>query len=144
MRIPCSFVLSPLFSVENRGRAVFKKLIFENETLHLPGEFGTFAPDAPIRKWWKENRRAMFRLALIFVVAVGLTASGSAASAEKRVALVIGNSSYTNTTPLRTPVNDAVDMASALDRLGFDVIRGTDLDNAGMREKVRLFSERLN
>jgi hypothetical protein len=85
----------------------------------------------------------MNRLAVIFVIAVGLTASGGAASAEKRVALVIGNSSYTNTTPLRTPVNDAVDIASALARLGFDVIRGTDLDNAGMREKVRLFSERL-
>jgi hypothetical protein len=85
----------------------------------------------------------MNRLALIFVVAVGLTASGAAASAEKRVALVVGNSNYTSTTPLRTPVNDATDVASALDRLGFDVIRGIDLDYVGMRERVRTFSERL-
>ncbi len=85
----------------------------------------------------------MNRLVLIFMVVVGLTASGVAASAEKRVALVVGNSSYTSTSPLRTPVNDAIDVASALDRLGFDVIRGTDLDYAGMREKVKLFSERL-
>ena len=85
----------------------------------------------------------MNRLALIFAVAAGLTASMGAASAEKRVALVVGNSSYTSTAPLRTPVNDAADVASALDRLGFDVIRGIDLDYAGMREKVKLFSERL-
>jgi hypothetical protein len=84
----------------------------------------------------------MNRLALIFAMAVGLMASG-VASAEKPVALIIGNSSYTNTTPLHTPVNDATDIASALDRLGFDVIRGIDLDYVGMREKVKLFSERL-
>jgi len=85
----------------------------------------------------------MNRLALIFAVAAGLTAGIGAAWAEKRVALVVGNSSYTSTAPLRTPVNDAADVASALDRLGFDVIRGIDLDYAGMREKVKLFSERL-
>jgi hypothetical protein len=85
----------------------------------------------------------MNRLALIFMVAVGLMANAGAASAEKRVALVIGNSSYTNTPPLRTPANDAADIASALDRLGFDVVRGFDLDYIGMREKVKLFSERL-
>ncbi len=86
----------------------------------------------------------MNRLAVIFAVSVGLTASGDVALAEKRVALVVGNSSYTSTTPLRTPVNDAIDVASALDRLGFEVIRGLDLDNVGMRDKVRLFSERMS
>jgi hypothetical protein len=85
----------------------------------------------------------MNRLALIFAVAVGLAAGSGAALAEKRVALIVGNSSYSSTAPLRTPVNDAADVASALDRLGFDVIRGIDLDYAGMREKVKLFSERL-
>jgi hypothetical protein len=85
----------------------------------------------------------MNRLGLILAVAAGLTAGTGAALAEKRVALVVGNSSYTGTAPLRTPVNDAADVASALDRLGFDVIRGIDLDYAGMREKVKLFSERL-
>jgi uncharacterized caspase-like protein len=85
----------------------------------------------------------MNRLALVFAVAVGLTAGMGTALAEKRVALVVGNSSYTSTAPLRTPANDAADVASALDRLGFDVIRGIDLDYAGMREKVKLFSERL-
>jgi len=85
----------------------------------------------------------MNRLFLIFMVALWLIASRGAAWAERRVALVIGNSSYTSTTWLRTPVNDATDVASALNRLGFDVIRGTDLDYTGMREKVKLFSEHL-
>src|SRR5579871_3578689 len=85
----------------------------------------------------------MNRLALIFLVMVGLTAGGGAAAADKRVALVVGNSNYINAARLRTPANDAVDVANALERLGFDVIRGLDLDNAGMRETTRLFSERL-
>jgi uncharacterized caspase-like protein len=86
----------------------------------------------------------MNRVALISALLLGLIASEGAVSAEKRVALVIGNSGYTNTTPLRTPLNDATDMASALDRLGFDVVRGFDLDYVGMREKIKLFSERLS
>ena len=69
----------------------------------------------------------MNRLALIFAVAIGLTAGTGAALAEKRVALVVGNSSYTSTAPLRTPVNDAADVASALDRLGFDAVSYTHL-----------------
>ncbi len=39
---------------------------------------------------------------------------------EKRTALVIGNSMYSSG-PLRSPVNDATDMANALKRLGFKV-----------------------
>jgi hypothetical protein len=117
--------------------------IFQRAALQLSGEFATVASNALTRTFWKEKRLAMNCLALIFAVAVGLTASVGEASAEKRVALVIGNSSYTNTPPLHTPVNDATDMASALDRLDFEVIRGVDLDYVGMREKVKLFSERL-
>jgi Caspase domain/Domain of unknown function (DUF4189)/Putative peptidoglycan binding domain len=88
-------------------------------------------------------RLLMNRLALVFAVVMGLAAGTGVARAEKRVALVVGNSSYTSTMPLRTPANDAADVAGALDRLGFDVIRGIDLDYAGMRERVKLFSERL-
>ena len=66
------------------------------------------------------------------------------ALAEKRLALVIGNSAYENAPILKNPANDASDMADALQRLGFEVIRGTDLDYAGMRRTVRSFSERLS
>ena len=39
----------------------------------------------------------------------------------KRLALVIGNSSYQNA-PLKNPVNDAKDMAATLRTVGFKVI----------------------
>ena len=65
------------------------------------------------------------------------------AHAEKRVALVIGNSAYENAGKLANPANDAADMAAALKELGFVVITGSDLDNRGMRDKVREFSNEL-
>ena len=37
------------------------------------------------------------------------------AAAEKRVALVIGNSAYQHTAPLPNPKNDAVAMAAAIE-----------------------------
>ena len=66
------------------------------------------------------------------------------ALADKRVALVIGNSAYKNAPQLKNPVNDATDMAAALKRLGFDVITGLDLDYSSMRRLVRGFSEKLD
>jgi hypothetical protein len=62
--------------------------------------------------------------------------------AEKRIALVIGNSSYR--APLRSlknPTTDAADMAASLRKLGFKVMTGTDLDQASMREKVASFAQ---
>ena len=74
---------------------------------------------------------------LIMVLAV------SPALADKRLALVIGNSAYKNAPALKNPSNDATDIGAALERLGFDVIRGVDLDYQGMRTAVRRFSEKL-
>lgn len=65
------------------------------------------------------------------------------ANAAKRVALVIGNSAYKNASELANPSNDAADMSAALSDLGFQVVTGIDLDNRGMREKVREFSQAL-
>jgi hypothetical protein len=48
--------------------------------------------------------------------------------ADRRVALVIGNSQYKNTAPVQNPANDAADMAAALRALGFDVLFKTNLD----------------
>ena len=47
--------------------------------------------------------------------------SAAPALAQKRVALVIGNGGYQHTAHLKNPVNDAEDMATALQRLGFHV-----------------------
>ncbi len=67
----------------------------------------------------------------------------TAALAQKRVALVIGNSSYQNATELKNPKNDAADMAAALSALGFQVISGTDLDKPGMDRLIRNFAVAL-
>ena len=47
--------------------------------------------------------------------------SSQAATSEKRVALVIGNSAYQNTPPLANPRNDATEIGKVLKRVGFDV-----------------------
>ena len=67
----------------------------------------------------------------------------SVARADKRVALVIGNSAYKYAGALDNPKNDATDMAAALKKLGFQVIDGFDLDKAAFDRKVRDFADRL-
>lgn len=65
------------------------------------------------------------------------------ALAEKRVALVIGNSAYQHVPQLANPRNDAADMAAKLEGLGFDVVSGEDLDFASMRNAAREFTKKL-
>ena len=68
----------------------------------------------------------------------------SAAHAEKRVALIIGNSAYQSTPALTNPRNDATDMVAALKKRGFQVIDGFDLDKAAFDRKVRDFADALS
>ena len=62
--------------------------------------------------------RLLLILNLMFLIQIH---QSMAASPEKRVALVIGNSAYQNTPPLANPRNDATEIAKALKRIGFDV-----------------------
>src|SRR5215471_7753273 len=78
-------------------------------------------------------------LALVFLMLAGTTG----ALAEKRIALVIGNSAYQNTPKLTNPKNDATDMAAVLKKYGFEVIDGFDLDKAAFDRKVREFATTL-
>lgn len=64
------------------------------------------------------------------------------AVAEKRVALVIGNSNYLNS-PLANPANDALDMSNALKKLEFEVDSYSNLDRTAMRQAIRAFGEKL-
>ena len=66
-----------------------------------------------------------------------------AATAQKRVALVIGNSAYRHTPKLENPKNDATDIGAALTKLGFQVIEGLDLDKAAFERKIRDFAAAL-
>jgi hypothetical protein len=60
----------------------------------------------------------------------------------KRLALVIGNSNYSNM-PLTNPVNDARDMKAALEQYGFDVIKYENLTQAQMKKAMDEFGEAL-
>jgi hypothetical protein len=82
------------------------------------------------------------RLAAVILIA-GLS---SPAFAEKRVALVIGNSAYQSVSPLPNPKNDALLMAETLRRLGFTLVAGNaqvDLDKAHFDAAVQSFGNQL-
>jgi uncharacterized caspase-like protein len=65
------------------------------------------------------------------------------ALAEKRVALVIGNSDYKNVPRLTNPANDATLVAAMFNKAGFDsVVTKTDLSVAEMRKALREFGSK--
>ena len=66
------------------------------------------------------------------------------ARAERRVALVIGNSAYANAAPLRNPGNDASDMADALRKVGFEVAIGLDFDQQKFAQAIQQFARALD
>jgi uncharacterized caspase-like protein len=69
----------------------------------------------------------------------------SEALAEKRVALVIGNSTYANVRPLTNPANDANAVAAMFKEAGFDVVTAkNDLAGVEMRRTFRDFAEQAN
>ncbi|SCB54498.1 Uncharacterized protein, contains caspase domain [Bradyrhizobium shewense] len=66
------------------------------------------------------------------------------ALAEKRVALVIGNSAYKNTLRLTNPVNDAALVGDMFKKAGFDAVDvKTDLNASEMRRMLREFAGRV-
>jgi uncharacterized caspase-like protein/peptidoglycan hydrolase-like protein with peptidoglycan-binding domain len=83
----------------------------------------------------------VMRFTAVLVVLLALTAQ---ALAEKRVALIIGNSDYVYAPTLPNPRNDASDMSAKLESLGFQVINGIDLDFQGMRSTIREFVNPLD
>ena len=58
-------------------------------------------------------------------------------------ALVVGNSAYTHTSPLKNPVNDAKAIGSTLQQLGFEVTTLLDVDQRQMEQALRRFGSRL-
>src|SRR5262249_10820210 len=85
---------------------------------------------------------AMLRLGLIAIALASCLAS-QPALADKRVALVIGNSSYQNAAPLANPANDAAAVAQLLRDAGFDAVDSRrDLKYMEMRRALREFSDK--
>ncbi|MBP8131831.1 MAG: SUMF1/EgtB/PvdO family nonheme iron enzyme [Candidatus Hydrogenedentes bacterium] len=72
----------------------------------------------------------------------GTAAPPPGGSGSARVALVVGNAAYPDS-PLRNPVNDATDMAAALERLGFAVMLQSDVDQQRIETAIREFGDRI-
>ncbi|MGY8677097.1 caspase family protein [Bradyrhizobium sp. UFLA05-153] len=82
-----------------------------------------------------------FRIFVFWLVAICL-GCGSA-HAEKRVALVIGNSAYKSVPKLTNPVNDATLVGGMLKKAGFDAVDvRLDVSAADMRRALREFAGR--
>jgi hypothetical protein len=76
-------------------------------------------------------------------LAAALLLAGGPALADKRVALVIGNSAYENAPKLTNPVNDGNTMAATLKGAGFDVVDNRhDMSAAEIRRALRDFADR--
>lgn len=73
---------------------------------------------------------------------LAIKSQAGVAPVERRVALVIGNSAYQKS-PLKNPVNDAVDVSAKLRALGFEVIERTNLKSSQIGRTLREFRARL-
>ena len=83
-------------------------------------------------------------LALALCLLVSLSGTARAAEAEKRVALVIGNSRYEAAVgPLRNPANDAKAMGRALRSVGFTVLEGHNLSRDQLMAAMLKFRGKL-
>ena len=73
-----------------------------------------------------------------------VSAAPSQVAADRRVALVIGNSAYSRFPAIPNPRNDAEDIGRMLKGLGFDVLLGIDLNRADMEEMLIRFARNLD
>src|SRR5262245_24392368 len=86
--------------------------------------------------------RRLILAALCFLT--GFCALAQPALAQKRVALVIGNSAYQSVPKLANPANDASAIADLLRAAKFDVVESKrDLNINEMRRAFRDFSDRV-
>jgi hypothetical protein len=79
----------------------------------------------------------------VFLAALFLLPVFSAGAVPQRYALVIGNSGYSKVEKLRTPENDAADIAAALEKLGYKVELKLNVGIDQMEQAIISFTDRL-
>ena len=80
-------------------------------------------------------------LSLSLLIWLTLVLSVGSASAERRVALIIGNSNYKNVQLLANPARDATAVGALFKKAGFEVVESKlDLGNTAMRRTIREFT----
>jgi len=80
------------------------------------------------------------------MLVLGASLGAVPALADKRVALVIGNSAYVNVSRLANPANDARLIAESLRSVGFTLVGGgaqLDLDRPGFDQAIQRFGQEL-
>jgi uncharacterized caspase-like protein/ABC-type transporter MlaC component len=87
-------------------------------------------------------RAARLASAALLGCALAALAPAGAAAAERRIALVVGNSNY-EFQPLKNPVNDAALIADTLRALGFEVTLEIDASQVKMKRAIQGFGEKL-
>src|SRR5712672_752603 len=90
-------------------------------------------------------RSGLLKLRGLFSCGVLLAAAllvSEPAFAEKRVALILGNSVYQNVPPLSNPINDGAVMAATFKNAGYDVVSRFDLSALDTRRVLRDFADR--
>lgn len=70
-------------------------------------------------------------------------AAATGAWAQKRVALLVGNSAYAGA-PLVNPANDATDLAAALKARGFETVVALNTTKGDLNARVRSFAEKIS
>ena len=99
-------------------------------------------------RWRMTGRMISVRQLPLFLAVISFlsTIAVVPAVADKRVALVVGNSTYKNVAPLGNPGSDARLIADALRSLGFTLVGGSaqlDLDKAQFDNAVQSFSNQI-
>lgn len=93
-------------------------------------------------RWVESLRCGLWALIAVLL----LVADAVAQSAERRVALVVGNSQYVTVSRLDNPVHDARLIAETLTTLGFTLVGGQaqlDLDKTAFESTIQAFSKAI-
>ena len=86
----------------------------------------------------------MFRHALFnLIVPAALLIGAHSASAESRLALVIGQSAYKSVPALPNPINDAKAVTQMLTDSGFEVSTASNLSQSELRQQVSAFAGKV-
>ena len=88
--------------------------------------------------------RALRRTPLWAAALLLAVMTGPALTAERRVALVVGNNAYRAVPALQKAVNDARAVAERLKAIGFEVIARENLDRRGTNQALNDFTARLD
>jgi hypothetical protein len=82
------------------------------------------------------------RYPTLILSAICMVLAAGSASAEKRVAFVVGNGAYKNVAPLPNPSVDAKAIAATLRNVGFEVVEGSNLTRDKMTERLLDFGKK--